>query len=227
MKKILLFVASLVISFSSFSEGTESLRKLRTFKGLSDKNVVSNGLYLNFGLGFPTFYDVPHTSSINFGIQPSIELGNQWLFYTSQNEKFGFGMNVTWFTLGYSSYTENSTDIATGIKYTGSSSYSNILFSLFRLGPTASFGFTEKLGLDFSFNVIPVANLGVNTTYTDNGYVAYGALFAPSVKFRYDILSVGFETWFGNLTNKQDFNGTTFTGTSNVFVPRIILGLKF
>ncbi len=178
------------------------------------KGMISNGLYLHLGLGFPSI-----TGPTSLGIQPTFELGSQWMFY--KNDNFGVGMNVSWFTIGGSSKANPGYRI------------SSFHLGLLKFGPMASFSPVDNIAIDAYFNLSPTMYLGASSyeyESVSNAYIMYGIAFAPGVKFRYKKLAVGFELQLGNQTyvnsDLEDDDDLANFKVSYVN-PRLLLGFKF
>ena len=235
MKKVILFVAAVFVAFSSFAggNGVKALKK----KG---EGVLSNGFYLNLGLAFPSAISTINFnggnftgSSQNLGLQPSLEIGNQWYFW--HNKRFGVGLKVSWFQFGYSVpqiSSSNYSSVATN--YTNN----DLDIRLLKVAPQISFGITKELAIDLSFEVSPTLNLNIvyfkDANALDNvlSNYNYGALFAPGIRFRYRVFAAGFDYSLGTL----NYKGTTeinnvkqpdVNGTSTFALPRIYLGFQF
>jgi hypothetical protein len=225
MKKIVILLCLAVSTTLSYAGSEIGLLAKKTRYTHGSEGMLGNGLYLNMGLGFPkSIVDVPFfgKAETSLGPQISIELGNQWMFYRTDNNFFGVGMNVSWLTFGYSSY--KPVDIIDERSH-------NINFALFRLGPMASFAFHEKMAVDVFFNVIPTANVSFyNTGVTESTGYGYGTYFAPGLRYRFSVLSVGFEYQFGKgfteVETDTPFGSTSGRNDFSFRMPRITLGIK-
>ena len=144
--------------------------------------------------------------SQSLGVQPNIEIGNQWYFW--KNDKMGVGMRVSWFQFGYSAYE------VFGI----TSSVIDLRF--IKVAPQFTYAFTDKMALDVSFEVAP-------TFFIGGGTLLAGALFAPGVKFRYNVFAVGFDLGFGSLAGGAASTTSVAIGAINILYPKVYLGFKF
>lgn len=232
MKKSILLIASVMIAFSSFAGGNGYLGTKKKGEG-----VLSNGFYLNLGLGFPS-----STTTINYsgltatgstkslGLQPSLEIGNQWYFW--HNDKFGVGLKVSWFQFGYSSFKNDYSSAFTNVK-----NYDNFDIRLLKLAPEFSFAINEDIALDATFEVSPTFMIGgdgykFGTKDYANVNMNFGALLAPGIRFRYKVFAVGFDYGFGTLvaTSTQVIDSETqptYSGTAVFSNPRVYLGFQF
>lgn len=163
-----------IISFATFAKDFElphKKLKINTSSKMEDKGTVSSGFTLMIGFGNPsfTFRDVdtdPYYTKgnyINQKLQYSFEIGYQFMIY-KQEDKFGIGINASWLTLGYSSFTRKFYNDYTSVQYnntqivgTGEADYSciDVNLRLLKVGPQGTFAF-GKIALDVNANIIPV-----------------------------------------------------------------------
>ena len=205
--------------------------------------MISGGPYVAFGVGFPkgkiTQLEAPYyTDRSKLGVQYSAEIGFQHMFYKSKSRRLGLGMNVCLFTIGKSKYAppEAPTD-----------SYIIKSYGFFRFGPMASIAIHKRMAVDVFFNVLPSLQKGtrISTTSSALGTVTtvttaagLGGLIVPGIRFRYSIVTIGFEYQYAviKMPISLDYSVNTplgpISGTYNgnasnkLFMPRITLGVK-
>ena len=224
MKKIILSFILFSLATLSFA-GTNSLLRYQSYPQFQSKPIISKGVYLNLGFGFPTLGDQFR------GVMPNLEFGNHFLFY--KNEKFGVGMKMGWINVGVSTFTSTYyTSSWTG--YYSDIQMVNLDIRFVKFGPLATFAFTEAVGLDVYIDAIPTVIVGVGTGtdyYGDeHGYgdAYFGLLVAPGAKFRYKMFAAGVDLSVGNLYGSSDLNDDDDSDiTSFMFMPRIYAGFKF
>ena len=210
MKKTLIILATCLYLTSAMAEGDKTKSILR------DKPPISNGFYLNLGLGFPSLVATGGLSgSFSLGTQFNLELGNQWYFV--KNDKLGFGIKVSWLQLGYSGY-----KLGTSRTHVGD-------LKFIKFGPQFSVGIGDNMALDVALDVSPTSMFAANSV-ADFVYLYYGVLVGPNIRFRYNRFAVGGELSFGNListnlSNSQNPNGITYK--NSFLYPRIYVGFKF
>ena len=210
MKRTILLLATCLSLSSAMAEGDKTKSLLR------DKPPISNGFYLNFGLGYPSKVGALNTSgSVSLGTQFNLELGNQWYFV--KNDKLGLGIKVTWLQLGYSGYKEGTSKTNVGD------------LKLFKFGPQFSIGIGDNVALDVALDITPTTMFAANSVY-DSAYLYYGVLVGPNIRFRFNRFAVGGELSFGtvkfrNMSSAQNPNG--LTNNVNILYPRIYVGFKF
>lgn len=190
-----------------------------TSKKSNDDGMISKGFYWNLGIGFPSYkwVDIPEAGRQSQGLQFTLEAGNQWMFV--KNDRFGFGMNVSWLTIGGSTYKYNDLDYKVY----------DINLGLLRFGPMASVGFGDNIAVDVFFNLNPTVKYNFFLDDQDNSYnsLIYGATWAPGLKFRIKKFAVGFENNFGRLRSKDLDNKGVKEVKLSYMNPRILLGMKF
>jgi len=222
MKKFYVILFSLLSTTFAFAGGNSGNVLTQV---TSDKPIVDNGFYLILGIGVPS-YNAGFASQ-SMGIQPSIEIGNQFLFY--KTDKLGIGMNISWFMFGYSSKNE---DIAYGFTY----KMHNVALQFLKFGPQVTVGLNDDMAVDAYLDIIPLnVNVGGGvasaSSGSDNTYAMLSAFstFAPGIKFRYKVLTIGAEVQFGN----QRYADTSTDNSSDIkfdvsyINPRLLLGFKF
>jgi hypothetical protein len=247
MKKIYCAFLGLLFSANVFAGGDDT----KSLLGISkrDKGMVSKGFYLHVGLGFNSYRVPQNILTDDFGtstktlvlpahnhsvFQPSLEIGNQFMFYRGNDEKWGIGMNFSWLTLGYGSYNatvplvknDPITDEEEVVKV--DTKIADFQIGILRLGPMFSYGIGDDLAVDAFFNVNPHLRVGAGLDESDASYLLTGVNFVPGVKLRYKVFAVGFETQFGRMNyissaSSYDLEAAKVTS----FTPRILLGFKF
>ncbi len=210
MKKTFLALAICFSLSSAMAEGDKTIMVQK------EKPLISNGLYLNLGLGFPSLVGNLNTSgSFSLGTQFNLEIGNQWYFV--KNDKFGLGFKVSWLQLGYSGY-----KLAIGRTHVGD-------FKFFKFGPQFSVGIANNMALDVAFDISPTTLFSANTP-ADMAYLTYGVLFGPNVRVRINRFAVGGELSFGSLTQRDlsdTRNPNGLTNKVNFLYPRLYIGFSF
>ena len=221
MKRVVLLITAVALSTFTFA-GTNGLKSLqeKTNEAREAKEIISKGFYLNLGVAFPTLSSSSgSTGTFSLGIQPNIEIGNQWYFYTA--EKWGIGMKISWFQFGFS-----ATD------YFGST-LSTIDMRFIKISPQFTYAITPDMAIDATFELAPtlllLAFTGNSSTTVSNtsGSAAAGLLFAPGVRFRYKIFAAGFDISFGSLSSLSVSSSGAGSGSANMVSPRVYLGFKF
>lgn len=233
---------------------TVCLLQLNAQEVASKKGMITRGFFLNIGIAFPsqtftadkatlavsgsTAQDIPFnkTSYKNqfYGVQPSIEIGNQWYFW--RNPNMGIGLRVSWLQFGASSFQVNEDILSEKLN-------ANMIdFRLLKLAPQFTYAFNEKMALDVSFEVAPTVFFGFGSKTKGDTTLTYanttiGLLFAPGLKFRYKKLAIGTDIGFGTPFSflvlidekKGSTSNTTATllGSSSTLYPRIYAGFKF
>jgi len=222
MKKALLAASLLcaaTLSHAGDPNGTMAIQA-------SGKKVISNGFFLNLGLSFPSAKaksidgkTVTDPKSESLGIQPSIEIGNQWYFV--KKETFGFGLKVSWLQFGYSAKKIDQVKSTT------------IDLRFIKVAPMATFGFNDEMGLDVYVDIAPTVLFTAykpdGATEVTAGQAVAGVLFAPGARFRYKKFAAGTDFSMGTLggaIKPKDGDVTTDIKLS-VFSPRVYVGFKF
>ncbi|WP_028979719.1 hypothetical protein [Sporocytophaga myxococcoides] len=216
MKRIYLFFLLCLLTFSSFAGGNNMIGL--TSKKSNDDGMISKGFYWNLGIGFPSYksVDYPEFKRQSQGIQFTLEAGNQWMFV--KNDRFGFGMNVSWLTIGGSTYKFENADF----------NVYDINLGLLRFGPMASVGFGDNIAVDVFFNLNPTVKYNFwSSGQFESNTLLYGATWTPGVKFRFKKFAVGFENSFGRLKVVDLDNSDAEDGKISYMNPRILLGMKF
>lgn len=208
MKKIIVSVACLLATSLSFAGGN---------KTKEEDGVLANNFYLNIGMGMPTMqmtkYDGTSLTKSDvdpndLGIQGNIEVGNQ--FYFADVSKFGFGLKASWVQIGIGSVKDYFKDIVgngvNGFSYEA---------KLIKIAPMATYAINDNFGVDLSFEVAPTI-LGTQVDEIsgrkDNvGTILYGVTFAPGLRVRYSMFSLGYDYSFGSLSG----TGTLPNGVSD------------
>lgn len=190
---------------------------LRSKKG-NDDGMISKGFYWNLGIGFPSFKITEFSGfdRVSQGVQFSLEAGTQWMFV--KNDRFGFGMNVSWITIGASSYKIKNTD----------NKALDVHVGLLRFGPMATVGLGDNAAIDVFFNLSPTVKYNLVTFANDDqsNNLMYWMAWTPGVKLRVKKFAVGVENSFGSMTyaNLDEGGGDFKVSYLN---PRILLGMKF
>lgn len=231
MKKILLLAASLFTMGAAIAGGDQT----GAFTGIQKgKDITQGGFYLHLGLAAPSFKPVDSDVRISMGIQPSLELGNNFMFY--KTDAFGVGMNVSWLTFGFGSRTKEYEEFG------GEYKVSSVYLSFLKLGPMATYALNDDMAVDAFLDFSPTVYFGTVTqpsvdVFADedfsNGFIMSGIALSPGVKFRYKKLCVGFEAQFGKLSyvdtdavdDADDVESSDFK--ASYFSPRLMLGFKF
>ncbi|GAL86871.1 hypothetical protein MYP_4101 [Sporocytophaga myxococcoides] len=189
-----------------------------TSKMGKDDGMISNGFYWNLGIGFPSFKgtDITDSKRESQGVQFTLEAGNQWMFVKS--DRIGFGLNVSWLTIGGSVYKLEGID----------ENVYDFHLGLLRFGPMASVGFGDNAAVDVFFNLNPTVKYNFwSTDQFDSNTLIYGAAWTPGVKFRFKKFAVGFENSFGRLKAQDLENSDVKAVKLSYMNPRILLGMKF
>lgn len=203
------------------------------------KGPISGGFYLLLGIGSPSYtYKESNMNpyyngaTYKMGLQYNLELGNQFLFFKIP-DKFGIGMNASWITLGYSSYTRNyyqtyytnNNNTNNGVNI-GEQAYTFYNFDLrfIKFGPHATIG-VKQLGIDISADVIPFSFIAGGGG--DIAYAQYGVFsnFSFAVKARFKIFTAGVDITTG--TNHYTDNVLSGTYNTSNFNPRFVFGFRF
>lgn len=241
-----LFIASIMLATVTFSFG--------------QGKALKGGFFINVGVGFPSQtgdlktettqtpvvngiegVETPvkkgtDVSSQTLGVLPHVELGNQWYFF--KTDKFGIGLRASWIQFGISSFTYSPSIKFNDGTGTLNSEIKGGLYDvrLIKLAPQFTYAITEDMALDFSFEVSPTIAVHAGRKGDDVFlYTGAGLLYAPGIKFRYNIFAVGFDYGFGSLSTAGGFTDlattvksvTTYTGRISVGYPRIYAGFKF
>ncbi|WP_317900198.1 hypothetical protein [Aurantibacillus circumpalustris] len=198
-------------------------------KDWDESEVTGSGLFLNFGLHFPSasFLNPYYaTNPIRFGLGLDFEFGSFFRFGKIAEHKFGVGLRATWLSFSYTSAKD------------GNDIYRALQISPVRLGPQFSMAITESMGFDVYYQI------GVNFTEmfgsiddpneTENiGYskTYLGASHEIGAAYHFRVYSVGFGYRFGSLSNiltyydgETEDNDIVKSSISNF---RITLGFKF
>jgi hypothetical protein len=226
MKKIIISVSCLLMTIFAFAGGN---------KGRVEYGILSNGFYLNLGIGMPNttlveYNNLPSSVISNvakkqsLGTQANLEIGNQWYFHTTDN--IGIGLRVSWLQFGYSAFNNVYQPEVTGSAFDT---------KLVKVAPMFTYAVNEDFGIDASFEVAPSIlfmseqeSLSIGGSGDKVGTVLFGATFAPGIKLRYTMFCLGYDYSFGTLsgsgTMPYEDNVVMSQKVSN---SRIYLGLKF
>ena len=195
MKHLLLMASAVLCTAFSFAQEATST---------PDSKILKNGFAVETFIGTAT----TDYSSGDFGV--GIKLANYWYF--GDNQVWKPGLKSTWFR---------------GATYFGSDALT-IQGSVLNVGFANAFEFKKNIGLEANFNIgYNVVYRTDITRYDDYGYeynedfIGGGILFNPEIKFRYNVLAVGFDFVF---TNVNDFDITRDTPFSSI---NFTIGAKF
>lgn len=183
----------------------------------SKKDIISNGFFMNFGLGNAyilsknVYSRLSNTNkSYETGLIASIEPGNQWYFHST--ETFGFGLQASYIQLGIGSGTSNHGG-------------TELKLEEIRFGKVAaqfSKKLTKKSVIDLSLQLSPLClflvphkNNIVNDTPYDFQFTGYN--IGAGLRYRYRIFAFGTDINIGN----------SFDGYFIAIYPRIYTGFKF
>jgi hypothetical protein len=226
MKKIVLLVASIFAIGSAIAGGDQT----NALVGIQKKKEITHGgFYLHLGLAIPNFKTkfAKDGESKSLGVQPSLELGHNFMFY--KTDQIGIGMNVSWFTFGLSSI-KSSYKLRNETEYRKTSS---VYLSFLKLGPMATYALNDKMAIDAFFDFSPTVYFGTESySYStsikssSNAFVLSGVTLSPGAKFRYKKLCVGVEIQFGKLAYVNTDN-SALNSKADYFAPRAMLGFKF
>ncbi|MBY0424311.1 MAG: hypothetical protein K2Q22_01635 [Cytophagales bacterium] len=211
MKRIkILIILGFISSLAVAQEDPDTLAKNSVHK------LLKNGFYTNFGLAFPTFGILNNPNSSSFNFEPHVEFGNQW--YLLRNAYIGLGARISWFQVGYSSYSINSV-----------SPTSNFDFRVLKVAPELSYVINSNMALDFSVEVSPTLMVGGNANSNPSySYFIYGLLYAPGLRFRFLNLAAGADLAFGPMSYSINAPGiSNQVNTYNMVAPRFYLGFQF
>lgn len=210
----------LVLAFSPFSEA------------ISKDRTLSNGFSVSASLGFVnTDFGTPALIShddFDYANMFGLQIGSRWYF--NPTETWGIGLMVNWFDV--SKVNANSDDVKV---YTFD-------FSAFELGPVATYALSDKMAVDGFYNLRPTvlasSDVKLNKLISGdvgNSMVGYGFTHTIGAAFRWNVLSVGIETVFGNvniseyeLTDYEDEFEELDSGDKIINNKRIqiVLGIK-
>ena len=174
-----------------------------------NKPMVSNGLFVDMGFGFP---NPPGYPGIDYsrGTSITFDIGNKFIFYKTLEDQLGIGMNATWITLGFGS----------------SEGYGSFYIKPMRIGPNGTYAFNDEMAIDAFLDFMPTFVFNGTFDSGDDVYVDHGVLIVPGARFRYKVFSAGFEVAAGSL-NKDNLDDESDYGSSSIVEPRITLGFKF
>lgn len=212
--------------------GGGSIKKIKA----NEDGPLSNGFYLNLGVSFlnseiTSFNDISikQTSLPSYGVAPTLELGNQFYFYNTDN--IGIGLKASWLQLGYSSISKTNNVFA-------DKGYA-LNAELIKITPQFTYAFNDKFALDASFGVAPevffsnytesnktTVRVGKNDNVSSYGI---GASFSPGLRVRYGKFALGFDYTFGTLKGSGTLPNldTDYKLTQKVNYSRIYLGFQF
>ena len=198
MKKVVL--VSLAFCAFLFSNAQE--------KSGSSK-LTKNGLFIDTFVGTATTDSSSSTTfSSTSGIGGGLKFGNIWYF--GSNDMWKPGFKTTWLRAGAYFGDEK-------IKFQG---------TVLNVGFANIIKFTNEIGIEANVNAGYNVLLSLdNATYTDyygnsyvdsnNDFAGGGIMFNPEVKFRYNVLAVGLDFVFSNITS---FESEQFrSGTSSYY----------
>jgi hypothetical protein len=225
MKKIVLLVASIFAIGSAIAGGDQNNGLVGIQK---KKEITHGGFYLHLGIAAPSFKPVDSDLRFSMGIQPSLEFGNNFMFY--KTDQIGIGMNVSWLTFGFGSKTKTY-DFGEDMDMKLTSVY----LSFLKLGPMATYAINDKMAVDAFFDFSPTVYFGTMSfpgedLDVSDGFIMSGLALSPGFKFRYSKLCVGFEAQFGKLTyvNTEDLGDDDESKfKASYFSPRVMVGFKF
>lgn len=224
MKRIYTLVAALLVPLSMYAGGT-GVGLLNKTK--DSDSMLGNGFFVNLGIGLPSMTQTEFTKKTqNMGVQPTLQLGNQWYFVRNSAENLGFGLNVSWLTFGASSYKVDATNQTLNAF--------DLYISPLRFGPMGTYAINEDMAIDGFFDLTPALHYGqiaaANNSSSDDPthLILYGFTFTPGLKFRYKKLMVGAEYNFGNINATYKVDGQDDINTKVKFSSiRFLLGMKF
>lgn len=210
MKNLSYFVLLFCTSISIYAKETSLLRRQ------SKKDILSNGFFLNFGLGegylFPKNISVQAPNrSYATGIIASFELGNQWYFHT--NETFGFGLQASYIQMG----------IGVVSSPIGGQELTLKEFRFGKIAAQFSKKLTEKTAVDLSIQLSPFCLFTAPSKDTSSYYYATneiefaGYTIGAGLRYRYRIFTFGADISMGN----------SYDNDYTIIYPRIYTGFKF
>ncbi len=114
-------------------------------KEWDEAEVTGSGLYINFGLFFPStsYVNNDYDSEVDptFKLGFNLEFGNYFRFAKIADGKFGIGLRATWLSFGYTKTTLDN-DI-----------FRVAEMSFLRVGPQFGIGLNEKMGIDVFYQL--------------------------------------------------------------------------
>jgi len=159
-----------------------------------ESKLIKNGFYVE------TFAGIASTDFNDGDTGFGLKLGNIWYFGESDFWRPGF--KTVWFR-GAAYFGDNGSTVQGSILNVG---FANIV------------EFKPNLGLEANIN------FGYNVLYAENNYIGGhdftggGVMINPEIKFRYNILAIGIDFVFSNVTDYRDENYYNH-GNSNQTAP--------
>lgn len=192
----------------------------------NEKEVTGGGLFLNFGLHFPSNnFLAPETYKLGF----DFEFGNYFRFAKINDGQFGFGLRATWLSLSYTSRKdEDAVSRAAQI-------------SALRIGPQFGMALNETMGVDVFYQIgYNFTNRFISMSMPNNAEdIGYNSMYTGfsheiGAAFHLKVFSLGLGYRFGKLKNISNiFDGEDLGDAflddekSSVGNFRITLGFKF
>lgn len=208
MKYLLVVVSAVICTAFSFAQETDLK---------ADSKILKNGF------GVETFIGTASTDYSSGDVGGGVKLANYWYFGGSDVWKPG--LKSTWFR---------------GATYFGGDVLT-LQGSVLNVGFANAFDFGNNIGLEANLNVGYNVIIGIFDSYNDTYYDDYyddnfvggGILFNPEIKFRYNVLAVGLDVVFTNVTEYQEqerYNGLyydNYTRDTPFSSVNLTIGVKF
>ncbi|MBT6439249.1 MAG: hypothetical protein HOK72_06040 [Flavobacteriales bacterium] len=260
---ILSVFAALLISFSAMAGNGEynlgsSVLKMPYFKPnksiqsiqsitAADKGITEGGFYFHYTPYFPSkkytypkeitvgteLYTVPFNQDVldnsgKWGVGHGIELGS--MFRLVDSEPIAIGLKVTWLSLGGAMFKPGD-GYPTGYSVSGIAGEVRLV----NLGPYFTYGITDQMAVDISYQFSPtyiysyieiLDDGGGQTNKNDPDIQGFGTLHHLALTYRFDILSVGLGYTMGSFSesDKDAVPNWKIKYGANSF--RFLLGIK-
>lgn len=186
-------------------------------EGVTESKILKNGF------GVETFIGTASTDYSSGDVGGGVKLANYWYFGDSATWRPG--LKSTWFR---------------GATYFGDDVLT-LQGSVLSVGFANAFDFGNNIGLEANLNVGYNVVINIFDSYYDEYYDDYydddfvggGILFNPEIKFRYNVLAVGLDVVFTNVTEYQEqerYNGfyyDNYTRDTPFSSVNLTIGAKF
>ena len=229
--KLLVFIILSIFTLNCAIAGKQLNDTLNT----ETKEMMDGGFFLNFGVASPIFfvseYEINTNNNYGYnspqvnrmvqsqvlyvGFQPHIELGNQWYFYS--NKKWGISLKASWVQLGIGFKSQPNDRSKSFYKFYNGLS---VEYQFLKFAPQVSFVLGKQMILDATITAAPTVLVSASDNYT-----AFGILFGPGARFRYNKFAVGLDVGMGIMDMK--FSLISEYVQAFALKPRIYLGFQF
>lgn len=192
MKTVRMFLLGFILFCLAFNAAAQKVR------------VLSDGFSIQFILGIPSedygiYVGTEIPDYAKFQSLLGFQLGNRW--YLNDSYQYGIGLMINWLdaTAAHVSF------YSVGEK----THYLTLETSLLELGPIGTYAINDDMAIDGYYNLRPtgllsLANVDLKNWYSFGEAYGIGITHTLGTAFRWRVLSIGFESVFGNIMDRKE-----------------------